>query len=158
MSQSMSRRELLGVFGSTFVAVSGFDPVSRQWLSAAEAATCPTFADAPPLDGVLVIDAASLAANARDKGNIVVHTPGAVFRPGWVEDIHRMVRYCRRYDLKISARGQDHTMFGQSLSPGLVIENGALNQIHAIGPEGADVDAGVRWKDLLIAAFDQGLT
>ena len=49
-------------------------------------------------------------------------------------------------------------MFGQSLSPGLVIESGSLNRIHSIGPEGADVDAGVRWKDLLIASFDHGLT
>ena len=60
--------------------------------------------------------------DSRDKGNIVFHTPCAVLRPGSVEDIQRMIRYCRRYDLKVATRGQTHTMFGQSLSPGLVIE------------------------------------
>jgi cytokinin dehydrogenase len=49
-------------------------------------------------------------------------------------------------------------MFGQHLSPGLVIEACALNRIHSIGRAGAEVDAGVRWKDLLVTAFGQGLT
>jgi cytokinin dehydrogenase len=149
---------MLARLGSGFIVVAGFDPVSRTWLSAAEAAACPTFSDAPQLDGVLLMDAASRAADAGDKGNIITHMPCAVLRPGSVDDIQRMIRYCRRYDLKVATRGQAHTMFGQSLSPGLVIENGALDQIHSIGPNGADVDAGVRWKDLLIAAFAQGLT
>jgi FAD/FMN-containing dehydrogenase len=160
MSMRIDRRTALGLFGASGVAlVTGFDPVGRRWVTTAEASGgCPTFADVPPLDGVLLLDDASRAADAKDKGNIVHQPPCAVLRPGSVRDIQRMIRYCRRYDVKVAVRGQAHTMFGQSLSPGLVIENGTLNQIHSIGPDGADVDAGVRWKDLIIAAYDHGLT
>ena len=82
-------------------------------------------------------------------------TPCAVLRPGSVDDIAAMISFCRRYDIKVATRGQAHTTFGQSLSPGLLIENGSLNQIHSIGPEGADVDAGVRWKDLIVRAYNE---
>jgi FAD/FMN-containing dehydrogenase len=156
--QTISRREMLGLLSSGLAVATGFDPTNRRWLSQAEAAGCPTFVDAPALDGVLLLDDGARAADSRDKGNIAFQTPCAVLRPGSVEDIQRMIRYCRRYDLKVATRGQAHTMFGQSLSPGLVIESGSLNRIHSIGPEGADVDAGARWKDLLIASFDHGLT
>jgi cytokinin dehydrogenase len=159
MDQSLTRRRVLGLLGSASVAiVAGFDPVGRRWISEVEAAKGATFVNAPQLDGVLLVDAPSRASVSTDKGNIVRQTPAAVLRPGSVEDIQRMIRYCRRYDVKVSTRGQAHTMFGQSLSAGLVIENGSLNQIHSIGPEGADVDAGVRWKDLIIAAYAEGLT
>ena len=104
-----------------------------------------------------LLDAAS-AADATDKGNIVSHTPCAVLRPGSVRDIQRMIRYCRRHDLEVAVRGQGHTMHGQSLASGLVIENGSLNRIHSLSRHGADVDAGVRWKDLVIAAAARGLT
>jgi FAD/FMN-containing dehydrogenase len=69
-----------------------------------------------------------------------------------------MIRFCREHGIKVAARGQGHTTHGQSLTCGLVIENGALNTIHSIGPEGADVDAGVLWKDLIVAAIEHGLT
>ena len=156
----LDRRSMLGFLGAGGLAlVAGFDPVGRRWITAAEASGgCPTFMDVPPLDGVLLLDDASRAADSKDKGNIIHQPPCAVLRPESVRDVQRMIRYCRRYDVKVAVRGQAHTMFGQSLSPGLVIENGTLNRIHSIGPEGADVDAGVRWKDLIIAAYDQRLT
>ena len=157
--RSLTRRQVLGAFGATGLAiVAGFDPVGRQWISQAEAAQCPAFADVPRLDGVLLLDTATRQADGRDKGNIVFATPCAVLRPGSVGDIQQMIRYCRRYDIKVATRGQAHTTFGQSLSSGLVIENGSLNTIHSIGPDGADVDAGVRWKDLILAAYAHGLT
>lgn len=155
----IDRRRVLGMLGSSAaLVVAGFDPIGRRWISQVAAAGCPGFADAPPLDGVLLLDAASRAADATDKGNIVSHTPCAVLRPGSVRDIQRMIRYCRRYDLEVAVRGQGHTMHGQSLSSGLVIENGSLNRIHSLSRHGADVDAGVRWKDLVIAAAARGLT
>src|SRR5688572_20174297 len=84
--RSLTRRRMLGLLGSTsgFVIAAGFDPVGRRWISEAEASQCPTFADAPRLDGVLLLDDPSRAADARDKGNIVFHTPCAVLRPGSV--------------------------------------------------------------------------
>jgi len=158
-AEIINRRTILGLVGSGSLAlVAGFDPAGRRWVSRVEAASCPSFVDAPRLDGVLLLDAASRAADARDKGNIAHEIPCAVLRPGSVEDIRRMILYCRRYKIKVAARGQGHTMFGQSLSGGLVIENQSLNTIHSIGPDGADVDAGVRWKDLIIASYAKGLT
>jgi cytokinin dehydrogenase len=157
--QSVSRRHMLGLLGSGGLALAaGFDPIGRRWVTHAEAGQCPSFIDAPRLHGTLLLDAASREADSRDKGNIVHRTPCAVLRPGSVQDIQKMIVYCRRFDLKVATRGQAHTTFGQALSPGLVIENGSLNRIHSIGPDGADVDAGVRWKDLILAAYDEGLT
>jgi len=155
----LTRRRALGLLGTgSFALVAGFDPIRRRWVADVEASQCPGFADAPPLDGVLLLDTASRDAVRRDKGNIVFATPCAVLRPASVEDIQRMIRYCRRYDIEVATRGQAHTMFGQCLSGGLVIENGSLNTIHSIGPDSADVDAGVRWRDLIQAAYPHGLT
>lgn len=112
----------------------------------------PPFDDVPPLDGTLHRDAGTRQAGAHDLGRIVTRAPGAVLRPGSVEDIAAMIRYCRRRGIKVAARGQGHTMYGQSLAGGLLIENRPLRAIHSIGPGGAEVDAGVLWKELLLAA------
>jgi FAD/FMN-containing dehydrogenase len=153
----MNRRQMLkGIAASALVA--GFDTVARRWVSAAEVSVglaCAPFANTPPLDGALYTDAATRQTDATDNGQMVRVVPCAVLRPGSVEDIAKMIRFCRLYGIKVATRGQAHTTFGQSLSPGLVIENRSLNQIHSIGPDGADVDAGVRWKDLIIRAYDE---
>lgn len=156
----MNRRQILKGIASSALVV-GFDTVARRWVRAAEAsacAPCSVFAQVPPLDGALYTDAATLEAYSHDKGNVVRQTPCAVLRPGSVEDVRRMVEFCRRHALKVAARGQGHTMYGQSLSCGLVVDTGTLNAIHSIGPEGADVDSGVRWRELVEAAFAAGLT
>ena len=156
----MNRRQILkGIASAALVA--GFDPITRAWVRAAEAsacAPCTPFVNTPPLDGVLYTDLATREADSTDKGNIVRQLPCAVLRAGSVEDIRKMIRFCRRYGIKVAARGQGHTTHGQGLTCGLVIENNALNTIHSISPEGADVDAGVLWKDLIVAAVAQGLT
>lgn len=41
---------------------------------------------------------------------------------------------------------------------GLVIDNQALSTIHSTGPDFADADAGVRWKDLIITTYAKGVT
>lgn len=143
--------------GVAATAVVGFDPLGQRWVTAAEAAGLPAFADIPPLDGTLVADAAAREAVAVDQGNIVRRTPGAVLRPGSVRDMSAMIRYCAKHGIGVSVRGQGHTMFGEALSTGLVIENRRLARIHSIGPEGADVDTGVLWTDLVAAAFEQKL-
>lgn len=153
----LSRRGFLVGLGAAAL-VAGFDPISRRWVSVAEAAGCSTFSDAPALAGVVLLDAASRQAVSTDKGNIVSRMPCAVLRPGSVEDISKMIRYCAHHGIKVSVRGQAHTTHGQGLSDGLVIENQYLNKIHSLGPGGADVDTGVRWKDLVVAAYQQKLT
>ena len=151
----MNRRAFVVSVGA---AIVGFDPLTRRWLTAAEAAGRPSFGNVPPLDGTLVVDPAALAAVAVDQGNIVHRTPGAVLRPGSVRDIGAMIRYCGDRDIPVSVRGQGHTMFGDALcAGGLVIENRCLDQIHSIGPDSADVDTGVLWRDLVTAAFEHRL-
>ncbi|WP_307835423.1 FAD-binding protein [Streptomyces adelaidensis] len=141
------------------VLVAGFDLVARQWVTEAAAADSTSFAAAPSLDGTLTFDAESLAANAHDQGNIVFRTPCAVLRPGSVRDIRKMVAFCSDHGIEVAPAGAHHAMFGQPLvSGGLVIETRSLNTVHSIGTDGADVDAGVLWKDLIEAAYEQGLT
>ncbi len=153
----VNRRQFIAGLAAAAVVI-GYDPIGRRWLGRAEAASgCGSFAEAPRLDGTLVFDAVSRQADAADVGNIAHRTPCAVLRPGSVEDIRRMVQYCRRYHIEVAARGQGRSLYGQSLSDGLVIEQRAVDKIHSIGPDGAHVDAGVLWKELLQAAHDQGL-
>lgn len=150
----MDRRQFLGGLGA--VAVVGFSSSARAWV------TCPTVPDfqaIPALDGELVTDPASIAAVSTDAGNIVHKTPIAVLRPGSVRDVQAMVRFCARSGIRVAARGQGHTTFGQSLvEGGLIIEMSTLNTIHSVTPTSADVDAGLKWKDLLLAVVPQGLT
>ncbi|WP_405162953.1 FAD-binding protein [Nocardia sp. NBC_01499] len=134
-------------------AVVGFDPIERAWVTGE--ATKPSFATAPVLDGELLVDEASREAVATDLGNITNHKPAAVLRPRSADDIAAMIRFCRAHDITVSTRGNAHTTFGQGLTDGLVIENRYLNRIHSIGKDVAEVDAGILWKDLVNAAYEQ---
>ncbi len=135
----------------------GFDPVARMWVSTARGAGA--LDRVPRLDGVLVTDAALLAPYASDVGNIVHRMPLAVLRPGSVDDICIMIRFCARRGIKVAARGQGHTTFGQSqVTGGLVIDMGSLNEIHGIDGCSADVDAGLKWIKLVQTTVPLGLT
>ena len=152
----ISRRRFVSATAGA-IAVLGFSPRSRRWIAAAQASS-PPFEHLPPLDGEVVTDPSSLAADSTDTGNIVQHTPAAILRPGSVDDIRKMVCYCRGFGIKVAARGQHHSTFGQSLvDGGLTIETATLGTIHSFGPTGADVDAGVLWKELLLHSVPNGL-
>lgn len=150
----ITRRQLLAGLAGVATVV-GFDPMARVWIPVARASDCPSFANIPPLDGTLHTDMATRETDATDQGNIVHQTPCAVLRPGSVEDIQKMIRFCRWHDIKVAARGQGHTTFGQGLTTGLIVEMTSLDTIHTIGPDYADVDAGVLWKDLVTRAFNE---
>lgn len=152
----MKRRTFLA--GVAAATVGGFCPVSRRWVSTAEAAAGPR-SPVPRLDGELVMDESALAAVSTDSGSHVTRTPRALLRPGSVEDIAKMVRYCMRHRIPVAARGQAHTTFGQGLvENGLIVEMAPLGTIHSLTADAADVDAGVLWKDLLAAASEIGRT
>ena len=152
----MDRRGFLG--GVAGAVVVGFDLSARQWVAAAEQPPA-SMEPIPELDGVVVTDGATLAADSTDEGNIVHNRPWAVLRPGSVQDIAVMVGYCRRNGLHIAARGQAHTVFGQSLvDAGLVVETNVLDTVHEITADRADVDAGVLWKDLFAETVARGAT
>ncbi|MEU6083155.1 FAD-binding protein [Streptomyces sp. NPDC047108] len=149
----IGRRAFLGGAGLAAIAVVGFDPLGARWVTEAEAATRPSFAGVPELDGELVVDEAARKAVATDLGNIAHHEPSAVLRPRSARDIATMIRFCREHRIPVSPRGQAHTTLGQGLSAGLVIENRHLSRIHTLGPRVAEVDAGIHWMDLAKAAF-----
>ncbi len=157
MSEHVSRRRLLqgAVATAAAVAVVGFDPTSRSW-----ATEDGTGVDrVPRLDGTLTVEPAAREEAADDYGHIVHRLPVAVLRPGSVEDVAVMVRYCRARRLKIAMRGQGHTCYGQAqVDGGIVIDSRTLNAIHEIRQDRAVVGPGVTWADLLRATAPRGLT
>lgn len=151
----ISRRKVLSGMGAAAL-VYGFDPIDRTWVADANARGA---RELPPLDGSVVTDPATLATYADDVGNIVRKTPRAVLLPGSVEDIQAMIRYARRHRIKVAARGQGHTTFGQAqVEDGLVIDMRSLNEIHTIETDHAIVDAGVTWRQLVELSVPMGLT
>jgi len=153
-SEHVSRRRLLKGAAAA-VAVVGFDPVSRAWATE-DAAGVDRI---PPLDGTLTVEPAAREEAADDYGHIVHRLPTAVLRPGSVQDVVVMVRYCRARRLKVAMRGQGHTCYGQAqVEAGIVVDSRTLNAIHAIHGDRADVGPGVTWADLLRATAPRGLT
>jgi FAD/FMN-containing dehydrogenase len=128
-----------------------------MWVSSAKAAG--PFDHVPPLDGVLLTDAAAVAPYAVDVGNAIHRTPAAVLHAASVDDIRVMIRFCARRRIRVAARGQGHTTHGQSqVSGGLVIDMGGFDAIHDIAQDSADVGAGLKWNELLRATVPLGLT
>jgi hypothetical protein len=156
MKNNTSRRVVLrGVIATAIVI--GFDPANRVWVTSASASSL--FESLPPLDGVLYTDNASLATVADDFGHIVHRQAIAVLKPGSVADIIHIIQFARTHKLKVAARGQAHSCYGQSqVEAGVVIDMSTLNRIHSIGADRAIVDAGVVWRELLQQTLPQRLT
>jgi len=153
----MNRRRFIAGL-ATGCAILGFDPLARRWITRADGAENP--ADPlPPLDGEIITDPASLGARSADEGNIVHHRPWAILLPGSANDIAAMIQYCRVHAIHVAARGQGHTVFGQSqVEAGLMVETRTLAAIHGIGPDEVDVEAGILWSQLFEQTLAQGLT
>ncbi|MDB4941362.1 MAG: putative cytokinin oxidase [Labilithrix sp.] len=155
MSEDVSRRRLLQGIAAGAV-VLGFDPVNRVWVTEARA---DAFDHVPHLDGTLLTDAASRQLAADDYGHIIHRVPAAVLKPGSVSDVAKIVRFARHHRLKVAMLGQAHSNYGQAqVQGGIVIDSSTLSTIHGISRTHADVDAGVRWSDLVTAAYAQRLT
>lgn len=156
MKKSASRRGVLqGLMASAIVI--GFDLVKREWVTSANAAS--GFEALPPLDGVLYTDSATRDAAADDFGHLVRRYPIAVLKPGSVKDVVKIVRFALTHKLKVAARGQGHSTYGQpQVEAGIVVDMSTLDTIHCINAERAEVDAGVLWSQLLQAALERQLT
>ena len=138
-------------------AVIGFDPISRSWITSAEAAS--TFDALPRFDGEIVTDSAAIESAADDFGHIIHRRPHAVLRPGSVNDIVRVVRYARQQNLEVSAQGQRHSTYGQGqVEAGIAIDMSPLSAIRTIRRQSVDVEAGALWSSVLRATLEQGLT
>lgn len=152
----LSRRLLLGGFGA--LTVLGFSSRARAWVWGKKH-PAPACHELPELDGELLVDPATLDQFSTDAGNGVHYAPMAVLRPGSVADIQKMMCFARTHSIRVAARGQGHTTFGQSLAPGgLMIDMSGLSQIHAIEADYADVDAGATWTALTTESVALGLT
>ncbi|WP_161492769.1 FAD-binding protein [Spirosoma sp. 209] len=134
-----------------------FDPDERSWVMAADTAS--RFVPVPRLDGNLITDPSALADMADDFGHLIHRTPLAWLRPGSTADVVTMVRFARRHGIRLVGRGCGHTAFGQAQAEaGLVVDMRSLCQIHDITPDRVRVDAGVIWRDLILATTAVGLT
>ena len=161
MSGEISRRTFLRGTLAGAIVVAGFDTGLRSWVSAAELEHHATALaeDFPNFDGVLLLDDASRAAAADDFGHLVHRQPLAVLRPGSVSDVVKLVRFARRNDIQVAARGQAHSTQGQSqVEAGVVVDMATLASVQEINATNALVDGGTRWLDLLAQAVPQGLT
>ncbi|BCL39696.1 FAD-binding protein [Nostoc sp. MS1] len=156
MNQNTSRRQVLQGLVVTAVVI-GFDVVGRGWVTSADASSI--FESIPPLDGKLYTDSETVASASVDFGNIIHRRPIAVLHPESIEDIVQIIRFARTHQIKVAARGQGHSTYGQSqVEAGIVINMSTLNKIHFVGTDRAVVDAGVLWSQLLQQTLAQGLT
>jgi cytokinin dehydrogenase len=162
MSEEISRRTFLrGTLAAGALVVVGFDTGRRSWVSAGQLARG-HFALAesfPTFDGMLLLDDASRAAAADDFGHLIHRQPVAVLKPGSVNDVVSLIRFARRNNIQVAARGQGHSTQGQAQTEaGVVIDMSTLSAVHEINPTDALVDGGTRWLDLLQQTVPQGLT
>ena len=153
----LSRRSFVSALAGGALIV-GFDTATRSWVASAQERVHTPFERVPRLDGTLALDETTRQAYAQDYGQIIHEQPSAVLRPGSVADIAHMVRFARRFGLRIAARGQGHQPFGQAQVAGGVVDMRSLRTGHAISPDRVDVDAGADWRMVLQAALGQGLT
>jgi cytokinin dehydrogenase len=136
--------------------ITGFDPASGNWISGAIGHK--PVISVPPLTGLLLFDGTDISAAADDFGHIVHRRPVAVLRPGSVQDVAVMLRFCSDHGIPAAARGQGHATYGQAqVAGGLVIEMGTLDEIAVAGDQ-VTVQAGARWSALLNATLPLGLT
>jgi FAD/FMN-containing dehydrogenase len=157
MGTGPHRRSLLRALAGAAV-VTGFDPATRAWATAAS--TDPEFARLPPLDGRLLLPPASLAPYADDYGHIVHRTPAAVLLPGSAEDVAKLIRFAGPLGIPVAPRGQGHQTYGQAqVRGGVVIDMGTLD---AVSVDAADrtvsAGAGALWHTVLTASVARGLT
>ncbi len=140
-------------------AVVGFASQAGAWVPRGHERHFGKFHHIPPLDGELVTDEAAREEIAHDIGNIVSKIPCAILRPGSINDVKKMIRFCHRRRIKVAARGQGHSTHGQSQAQnGLVIDMRTLSEVLEIGPGYALVEAGSTWRNLLETVVPQGQT
>ena len=157
MGVGASRRGFLFALAGA-VAVTGFDPATRAWATAAS--DDPSFARLPPLDGRLLLPPADLAPYEDDFGHIVHRTPAAVLLPGSAQDVATVIRFAGPLGIPVAPRGQGHQTYGQAqVAGGVVIDLSTLDTI-TVDPAARTVtaQAGALWYDVLTAAVDRGLT
>src|SRR5260370_2290993 len=158
MTKRFGRRSFIKSGAAGSVAILGYDPRVRSWITAAQAQAS-SFKSVPKLDGVLLFDEASRNAIAVDRGNLFHRIPAAVLKPGSVQDVVKMVQYANQYSLKIVMRGQGHSRYGQSqVEAGIVIDSRTLNAIQPPANDSVDAGPGAFWGDVAKTTLAKNLT
>jgi FAD/FMN-containing dehydrogenase len=112
---------------------------------------------APALDGEYLVDAAARSAVSTDFGGAVRRMPRASARARTAEDIARVVAYANGNRIKITVRGQGHSLYGQTLiDDGIVIDSSALSTVKYASDDTLDVEAGALWGDVAKAGLSRG--
>jgi cytokinin dehydrogenase len=126
--------------------------------------------DLPASLGTLSLDGHfsfhDLSAAARDFGSISSFMPAAVFHPGSVDDIAKIVRHIflmgEHSTLTVAARGHGHSLQGQSQAArGIVIKMESLRsvrmQVHSGAAPYVDASGGELWINVLHETLKYGL-
>lgn len=155
MNIIFSRRQILQILVNSSLAL-GFDFSNRYQMQSAIAAPMQTTIS---LDDILDNDAEVRKITADDFGHFISKSPKAVITPNCAEDVVKTIQFARQNKIKIAARGQGHSTYGQSqVENGLVIDMSYLNKIHSIDNDKAVVDGGVVWIQLVEKLLEKNLT
>ncbi|MEC3977313.1 FAD-binding protein [Amycolatopsis sp. H20-H5] len=112
-----------------------------------------------PLGGGTLLTGVAAEVAATDFGRLVRRVPGAVLRPGSVEDVVAAIRWAGAHGLPIAARGAGHAMNGQGLvDGGIILDLRSLNTVHLVAEDRVVVDAGALWSAVVAATTARGLT
>jgi cytokinin dehydrogenase len=157
VSLQLTRRRFAKVLAQGSL-VAGFNALTG-WVTFADERRGVPFDRLPPLDGTLSLDEATRRRYAQDYGQIIHRQPLAVLQPGSVEDLARMVRFARRFRLRIAARGQGHQPFGQAqVAGGVVIDMRSLRTDPIMADDRIEVDGGADWRSVVETALSYGRT
>ncbi|MGH3877530.1 MAG: FAD-binding protein [Actinophytocola sp.] len=113
----------------------------------------------PPLDGSLEFDQERREAAAADFGHVVHRVPEAVLLPGSDDDVAATIRWAAQRGRGFAPQGQRHAVFGRSqVQDGIVADMSARNSIGSIRDDRVEVDAGVKWSEVLAATLPERRT
>ena len=98
-----------------------------------------------------------MEAYSYDYGRMTRRAPGAVARPGSVEETCRVVRDAARAGIRVAVRGGGHSQGGQSLADGgLLLDTRGLDAIRPAGPEVVRAQGGAEWGKVIAALRGTG--
>lgn len=131
--------------------------VTATLASATFAGQSPDSPEPQPLKTLPLDDAESRAGAAQDFGHIIQRQPRVVCKPRSSAEIADILRWARRQELKVAARGQGHATYGRAMAEdGIVMDLSALTAIHRVEPDRVAVDAGATWHAVLEATLAKG--
>lgn len=137
--------------------VTGLRP-DGGWVTASGSPDEPVI-PLPHLDGVLLTEDAAEPASATDFGGLVKQSSSARLRPGSVEDVARFLGFATANGIRVAARGQGHSVFGQSqVQGGVQIDMRLCDRILGVEDRTVEVEAGATWRSVLQVTLSHGLT